>query len=57
MLAEDYNVNSFLDTVDEALEYKDFNDGLNIEVELKLYKIFCRKIEFKNYLQGVGQCV
>ena len=30
MLAEDYNVNLFLERVDEALryrEYKDFNDG------------------------------
>ncbi len=46
VLAEDYNVNSFLDTVDEALEsreYKDFNDGLNSKVKLKLYKTFCRK--------------
>ena len=35
MLAEDYNVNLFLERVDEALryrEYKDFNDGLNSKV-------------------------
>ncbi len=44
MLAEDYNVNT----------KTNFNDGLNSEVKLKLYKTFCRKIEFKYYLQGVG---
>ncbi len=39
----------------ESREYKDFNDGLNSKVELKLYKsFFCRIIELKNYLQGVG---
>ena len=32
-------------------EYKDFNDGLNSKVKLKS---FCKEIEFKNYLQGVG---
>ena len=57
ILAEDYNVNLFLERVDEALrcrEYKDFNDGLNSKVKLSLYKSFCKEIEFKNYLQGVG---
>ena len=47
----------FLERVDEALrcrEYKDFNDGLNSKVKLSLYKSFCKEIEFKNYLQGVG---
>ena len=51
------NVNLFLETVDEALrnkEYTDFNDGLNSNVKLSLYKSFCKEIEFKNYLQGVG---
>ena len=51
------NINLFLDTVDEALrdrEYKDFNDSLNTKVKLNLYKSFCKEIEFKNYLQGVG---
>ena len=46
-----------LERVDEALRYrayKDFNDGLNSEVKLSLYKSFCKEIEFKNYLQGVG---
>ena len=53
MLAEDYNINLFLDTVDEALrnrEYKDFNNGLNSKVKLNLYKSFCKEIEFT----GVG---
>ena len=57
ILVEDYNVNLFLETVDEALrnrEYTDFNDGLNSKVKLSLYKSFCKEIEFKNYLQGVG---
>ena len=57
ILAEDYNVNLFLERVDEALrcrEYKDFNDGLNSKVKLSLYKSFCKEMEFKNYLQGVG---
>ena len=57
ILAEDYNVNLFLERVDEALrcrEYKDFNDGLSSKVKLSLYKSFCKEIEFKNYLQGVG---
>ena len=56
VLAAD-NINLFLDTVDEALrdrEYKDFNDSLNTKVKLNLYKSFCKEIEFKNYLQGVG---
>ena len=47
----------FLERVDEALryrEYKEFNDGLNGKVKLSLYKSFCKEIEFKNYLQGVG---
>ena len=35
-------------------EYKDFNDSLNTKVKLNLYKSFCKEIEFKNYLQGVG---
>ena len=37
--AEDYNVNLFLERVDEALryrEYKDFNDSLNSRVKLSL---------------------
>ena len=34
--------------------YKDFNDSLNTKVKLNLYKSFCKEIEFKNYLQGVG---
>ena len=57
ILAEDYNVNLFLVTVDNALrnrKYKDFNDGLNSKVKLSLYKSFCKEIEFKNYLQRVG---
>ena len=57
ILAEDYNVNLFLERVDAALrcrEYKDFNDGLNSKVKLSLYKSFCKEIELKNYLQGVG---
>ncbi len=33
---------------------KGFDDGLNSKVKLKLYKTFCRKIEFENYLQGIG---
>ena len=37
-----------------GLEYKDFNDSLNTKVKLNLYKSFCKEIEFKNYLQGVG---
>ena len=56
VLAAD-NINLFLDMVDEALrdrEYKDFNDSLNTKVKLNLYKSFCKEIEFKNYLQGVG---
>ena len=47
----------FLERVDEALrcrECRDFNDGLNSKVKLSLYKSFCKEIEFKNYLQGVG---
>ena len=43
ILAEDYNVN-----------VRKFNEGLNSKVKLSLYKSFCKKIEFKNYLQGVG---
>ena len=46
-----------MDTVGDALrnrEYKDFNDGLNSKVKLNLYKSFFKEIEFKNYLQGVG---
>ena len=35
-------------------EYKEFNEGLNSKVKLSLYKSFCKEIEFKNYLQGVG---
>ena len=57
ILVEDYNVNLFLETVDEASrnrEYTDFDDGLNSKVNLSLYKSFCKEIEFKNYLQGVG---
>ena len=59
ILVEDYNVNLFLETVDEALrnrEYTDFKDGLNSKVKLSLYtcKSFCKEIQFKNYLQGVG---
>ena len=53
ILVEDYNVNLFLETVDEALrnrEYTDFNDGLNSKVKLSLYKSFCKEIEIKNYL-------
>ena len=49
ILAEDYNVNLFLETVDEALrcrEYIDFSDGLNSKVKLSLYKSFCKEIEF-----------
>ena len=56
-LAEDYNVNLFKERVDEALrcrEYRDFNDGLNSKVKLSLCEYFCKEIEFKNYLQGVG---
>ena len=37
ILVEDYNVNLFLETVDEALrnrEYTDFNDGLKLIVKL-----------------------
>jgi len=47
----------FLDTVDEALknrEYEEFNCGLDTKVKLDLYKSFCKEIEFKIYLQGVG---
>ena len=33
---------------------KILNDGLNSKVKLSLYKSFCKEIEFKNYLQGVG---
>ena len=29
VLAEDFNVNLFLETVDEALRNREFNDGLN----------------------------
>ncbi len=39
ILAEYYNVNLFLERVDEALryiEYKDFNDGINSKVQLSL---------------------
>ena len=39
ILAENYNVNLFLERVDEALryrEYKDFDDGLNSKVKLTL---------------------
>ena len=57
ILAEYYNVNLFLERVDEALryrEYKDFNDGINSKVQLSFYKTFCKEIEFTNYLQGVG---
>ena len=57
VITEDYNVNLFLKRVDEALrcrEYRDFNDGLNSKVKLSLYMSFCKEIEFKNYLQGVG---
>ena len=53
MLAEDYNVNLFLEIVDETLRkeyYKDFNDGLNSKVKLSLCKSFCKEIKFKNYL-------
>ena len=52
ILAEDYNVNLFLERVDEALrcrEYEDYN-----EVTLSIYKSFCKEIEFKNYLLGLG---
>ena len=48
ILAEDYNVNWFLETVDKGLrnkEYKDSNDGLNSKVKLSLYKSFCKEIE------------
>ena len=54
ILAEDYNVNLFLERIDEPLryrEYKDFNDGLN---KLSFYNSFCKEMEFKNDLQGVG---
>ena len=57
VITEDYNVNLFLERVDEALrcrEYRDFTDGLNSKVKLSLYKSFCKEIEFKNYLQGFG---
>ena len=27
---------------------------MNTKVKLNLYKSFCKEIEFKNYLQGVG---
>ena len=40
ILVEDYNVNLFLEIVDEPLrnrEYTDFNDGLNSKVKLSLY--------------------
>ncbi len=40
--------------VDEALESREYKDSLTSKVKLKLYKSFCRKIEFKNYLQGLG---
>ena len=33
---------------------KDFNDSLNSEVKLNLCKYFCKEIDSKNYLQGVG---
>ena len=49
ILAEDCNVNVFLDAVMREREYKEFN-----EVKLSLHKLFCKEIEFKNYLQGVG---
>jgi len=48
ILAEDYNVNLFLERVDEPLryrEYKDFIDGLNSKVKLSLYKSFCKEIK------------
>ena len=54
ILVEDYKVNLFLETVDEALrnrEYTDFNDGLN---KLSLYKSFCKVIAFKNHLVLAG---
>ena len=35
-------------------ECREFNEGLNCKVKLNLYKSFCKEIEFKNYLQGVG---
>ena len=57
ILAEDYNVNAFLERVDAVLrerEYREFNEGLNSKVKLSLYRSFCKEIEFKNYLQGVG---
>ena len=49
ILAEDYNVNLFLERVDEALryrEYKDFDDGLNSKVKLKSLQVFWKEIEF-----------
>ena len=45
ILVEDYNVNLFLETVDEALRNREFTDGLNSKVKLSLYKSFCKEIE------------
>ncbi len=50
ILAEGYNLNLFLEGVDEALryrEYKDCNYGLNSKVKLSLYESFCKEIELK----------
>ena len=47
----------FLKRVDAVLrerKYREFNEGLNRKVKLSLYKSFSKEIEFKNYLQGVG---
>ena len=45
---------SLIERVDEALRYREYNDGLNIKVKLSLYKSFCKEMESKNYLQWVG---